>query len=111
VALALALERLVAAGILKAVPLKDSVAAVSVGIAKNELLLDLNYEEDSTAEVDMNVVMTGGGDFVEVQATAEGRPYSQEELERMISLAAGGIRTLTQHQSSLLRLNFGGRAR
>jgi len=109
VALALAMEKLVAAGILPSVPLKESVAAVSVGIRGDELLLDLNYEEDSTAEVDMNVVMTGGGDFVEVQATAEGRPYSHDELQDLLTLAAGGIRALIQHQNSLLRLSFGGR--
>ena len=72
VALALALERMVAAGILKTVPLIDSVAATSVGVVDGVALLDLCYEEDSRAEVDMNVVMTGSGKFVEVQATAEG---------------------------------------
>lgn len=111
VALALALEKAVAAGILPRVPLFDSVAAVSVGILGRELLLDLNYEEDSRAEVDMNVVMTGSGEFVEIQATAEGRPYSQEDLQALLGLAAGGIRTITQCQNSLLRMNFSGRPR
>src|SRR5216684_359123 len=73
VALALAFERLTAAGILKSSPLIDTVAATSVGIVDDRALLDLAYEEDSRAEVDMNVVMTGGGHFVEIQATAEGR--------------------------------------
>jgi len=78
VALALALERLVAARILKELPLRDSVAATSVGIVDDEMLLDLAYDEDSHAQVDMNVVMTGSGRFIEVQSTAEGRPFSSE---------------------------------
>jgi ribonuclease PH len=70
------------------------------------LLLDLAYEEDSRAQVDMNVVMTGSGRFVEVQATAEGRPYTNQELQRLIDLAAGGIRKLTQVQQDVLHMNF-----
>jgi len=111
VAMALALERLVASGILRAVPLKDSVAAVSVGIVNDELLLDLNYEEDSQAQVDMNVVMTGSGKFVEVQATAEGRPYTAEEMQRLLELAAGGIEELTAIQRDLLHMKFSAHAR
>ena len=111
VALALGLERLVAAGILPAVPLRDSVAAVSVGIIENALLLDLNYEEDSRAETDMNVVMTGTGKFVEVQATAEGRPYSREELDDLIELAAEGLQEITRQQNALLKMKFSARAR
>jgi ribonuclease PH len=111
VALALALERMVAAGIMRAVPLIDSVAAASVGIVDDKLLLDLAYEEDSRAQVDMNVVMTGGGQFVEVQASAEGRPYTNEELQELLDLAAGGIRHLTEVQQSLLHMNFRGHSR
>jgi ribonuclease PH len=111
VALALSLERLVASGILRNVPLKDSVAAISVGIVNDELLLDLNYEEDSQAQVDMNVVMTGGGRFVEVQATAEGRPYTARELEQMLEIAAAGIERLKQLQIELLHMKFGGQNR
>ncbi len=111
VALALACERLVAAGILRAVPLLDSVAAASVGIVNDELLLDLVYEEDSQAQVDMNVVMTGAGRFVEIQATAEGRPYTAGELQKLLELAAAGIRELTEAQRELLRMNFSARAR
>lgn len=111
VALALAFERMVAAGILRAVPLIDSVAATSVGIVGEELLLDLVYEEDSRAEVDMNVVMTGGGRFVEVQATAEGRSYTNQELQDMLDLAAGGIRQLARMQQELLHMDFRGRSR
>jgi ribonuclease PH len=106
VALALALERLVAAGILPAVPLRDSVAAVSVGLLDGEATLDLNYEEDSAAEVDMNVVLTGSGKFVEIQATAEGRPFAEDELARLIRIARDGIRHLTAHQQTLLQMRF-----
>lgn len=109
VALALGLERIVAAGILRSVPLIDSVAATSVGIVDDELLLDLAYDEDSRAQVDMNVVMTGTGRFVEVQASAEGRPYTNQELQRLIDLAAGGIRHLTEIQQELLHMNFSAR--
>lgn len=111
VALALALERMVAAGILRAVPLFDCLAAISVGIVDNQLLLDLAYDEDSRAQVDMNVVMTGGGRFVEVQASAEGRPYTEQELQQLISIAAGGIRRLIETQQELLHMNFSARAR
>jgi len=111
VALALALERLVAAGILRALPLKDCLAATSVGIVNNELMIDLAYEEDSRAQVDMNVVMTGGGEFVEVQATAEGRPYTGAELTALIELAAEGIRELMEIQQELLHLDFSKRSR
>lgn len=109
VALALALEKLVAAGILASVPLQDSVAATSVGIVNDEVLLDLAYEEDSTAAVDMNVVMTGSGRFVEIQATAEGRPFAGDELQRLLGMAANGVRALTEQQQSLLQMNFSAR--
>ncbi len=81
-------------------PLKDYVAAVSVGMNKSKALLDLKYEEDSEAETDMNVVMTGKGLFVEVQGTAEGHPFSQSDLSQMIELAHSGCRDLfvKQHQ-------------
>ncbi len=111
VALALALERLVAAGILKAVPLRDSVAATSVGLVDEQLLLDLAYDEDSRAQVDMNVVMTGSGHFVEIQATAEGRPFVGDELQRLLVLATEGIRRLTEQQQALLQMSFSARAR
>jgi ribonuclease PH len=111
VAIALAFERMVATGILKSMPLLDSVAATSVGLVKGDPALDLCYEEDSRAEVDMNVVMTGSGRFVEVQATAEGRPFASGELDLLLNLAAAGIRNLTEHQRSLVPLNFSARAR
>ena len=111
VALALALERLVAAGMLKSMPLLDSVAATSVGLIGGEPMLDLCYEEDARADVDMNVIMTGSGRFVELQASAEGRPFDDGELRRLIALAEGGIRRLTEYQRELLPANFGARAR
>jgi ribonuclease PH len=111
VAIALAFGRMVATGILKSMPLLDSVAATSVGLVMGDPMLDLCYEEDSRAEVDMNVVMTGSGRFVEVQATAEGRPFASGELDLLLNLAAAGIRNLTEHQRSLAPLNFSARAR
>jgi ribonuclease PH len=111
VALALAMERLVAAGILKSVPLIDSIAATSVGVIDGVAFLDLAYEEDSRAEVDMNVVMTGGGKFVEVQATAEGQPFGGSELQDLLALAAAGIRRMTEFQSKLVQTDFRARAR
>ena len=111
VALALAMERMVAAGMLRSLPLTDSLAATSVGIVGDELLLDLAYEEDSRAQVDMNVVMTGSGRFVEVQASAEGRPYTLHELQHLLELAVGGIRHLTEAQQEILHLDFSARAR
>ena len=111
IAVALAFERLVAGGMLRTVPLKDTVAATSVGLVDGEPTLDLCYEEDARAEVDMNVIMTGSGRFVEIQATAEGRPFGGEELDRLLGLAAGGIGKLTKQQQSLVRMNFGTRDR
>ena len=106
VALALAMERLVAAGILRTSPLIDTVAATSVAIVDDIALLDLSYEEDSRAEVDMNVVMTGSGDFVEIQATAEGRPFTGGEMQDLLALAAAGIRRLNEEQRTVLPAKF-----
>jgi ribonuclease PH len=111
VALALAFERMVAAGMLRSVPLLDSLAATSVGIVDDQPLLDLAYDEDSRAQVDMNVVMTGSGKYVEVQASAEGRPYTDGELQQLLALASGGIRVLHEAQQELLHMNFSSRAR
>jgi ribonuclease PH len=83
-------------GLSKAI--KGSVAAVSVGIVDGEAVLDLDYEEDSSAETDMNVVMTGGGELVEVQATAERDPFSRDLLDDLLDLAAGGVEELTAAQ-------------
>ena len=101
-ALAQAVSRLSDAGSLKGDVLVDSVAAVSVGIVGEELLLDLCYEEDSRAEVDFNVVMTGAGGLVEVQGTAEGTPFSRSQLDALMDLASEGIAELTGVQRDVL---------
>lgn len=111
VAMALAMERLIAMGILKNSPLIDSVAATSVGIVDDEALLDLCYEEDARAEVDMNVVMTGSGDFVEVQATAEGRPFAGSEMQELLRLGEVGIGVLCEEQRGVLPSKFLARGR
>jgi ribonuclease PH len=87
-------------------PLADSLAATSVGLVEGTALLDLTYEEDSRAEVDMNVVMTGSGRFVEVQATAETAPFNEADLERLLALARKGIFELLEKQQQVLPLNF-----
>ena len=89
-------------GKVKEDPLPDSVAAISVGIVEGRVLLDLCYAEDAIAEVDMNVVMTGAGRFVEVQGTAEESPFSKEQLDAMLAVAAGGVRQLVRLQQRLL---------
>src|ERR1700758_344925 len=90
VALGLALEKLVDAGTLTSVPLRDFVAAISVGMVDGEILLDLCYEEDSRADVDMNFVMTAGHKMVEVQATAEHQAFDDQQLQKMLTLAKHG---------------------
>jgi ribonuclease PH len=100
VALALACKRLVEEGRLKASPLTQSVAAISCGIVDGEPLLDLDYPEDSSAEVDANVVMTGDGGLVEVQATAERTPLSRANLDALLALAQGGIDSLKAIQAA-----------
>lgn len=103
VALGLALERLVEAGTLTAAPIRDFVAALSVGVVDGAVLLDLNYEEDARAEVDLNFVMTGGHKIVEVQATAEQHPFDETQLKKMMDFAAKGIEQLIAHQRSVLQ--------
>jgi ribonuclease PH len=98
VALALALKQLVSFKALKSLPIRDTVAATSVGIVGGVPMLDLAYDEDSQADVDMNVVMTGSGKFVEVQATAEHTPFDDAQMEKLIELARGGIRQLAEMQ-------------
>src|SRR6185503_4405686 len=101
-ALSQAVAKLAAEGTVRPDVLIDSVAAVSVGIVGEEMLLDLCYEEDARAEVDFNVVMTGSGDLVEVQGTAEGRTFSRAQLDHLLDLAAAGITELTEAQRRLL---------
>ncbi len=102
VALALAFDALQREGVLLAPPLTGSVAAVSVGIVQGEALLDLCYAEDTAAEVDMNFVMTGDGKYVEVQGTAESKPFTRADLDRLADLAWTGIRKLTHMQRKAL---------
>jgi ribonuclease PH len=102
VALHDAFSRMIAAGTLRQHPLTEEVAAVSVGVIDGAPMLDLPYVEDSRAEVDMNVVMTGGGRFVEVQGTAEGMAFTRGELDELLNLAQSGIATLVSTQRALL---------
>ncbi len=102
VALHDACNKLVAAGKLAANPLRDFVAAVSVGIYEGVAVLDLDYPEDSGCDTDMNVVMTGSGGIVEVQGTAEGAPFSRAELDTLLELGAAGIRQIVTAQKSAL---------
>ena len=91
-------------GMIAGLPVKDFVAAVSVGIYEGVPVLDLDYPEDSVCQTDMNVVMTGAGRFVEVQGTAEGEPFARGELEQLLGLAARGIAELVAHQRRALGL-------
>jgi ribonuclease PH len=102
VALALALETLRSRDAIRTIPLTDSVAAISVGIVDGEALLDLAYEDDSRAEVDMNIVKTGDGRFIEVQGTAEGQPFNREALDALLALADEGIRQLAEKQRAIV---------
>jgi ribonuclease PH len=97
------LRQLVEFGVVKSSPIKDFIGAVSVGILRSEPMLDLAYQEDSRAEVDMNVVMTGGGRFVEVQATGEHNTFEDEQLAAMLALARIGIADLIEIQREVLR--------
>ena len=107
VALADALSTLRASGALQRDPLRDLVAAVSVGIVGGEALLDLDYAEDSACETDMNVVMTGAGRFVEVQGTAEGVPFTRAQMSELLDLASSGIAQLIALQREALAQNAG----
>ncbi|MCX6612455.1 MAG: ribonuclease PH [Acidobacteria bacterium] len=102
VALGIAIKKMMRAGVLKKSPFRDSVAATSVGIVKGVPVLDLCYEEDSAADVDMNLVMTGAGKFIEVQATAEQIPFDDPQLGAMIELARAGIQELIGLQNEAL---------
>ncbi len=102
IALVDALAKIKKEGKISRVPIRDYVAATSVGILNNNLLLDLCYEEDSKAEVDMNVIMTGSGEFIEIQGTAERKPFSKEQMDKMLELAKKGIEELFIIQRSLL---------
>jgi ribonuclease PH len=103
VALGLALEKLVEAGTLTSAPIRDFVAAISVGIVDGAIFLDLCYEEDSRAEVDLNFVMTGSHKIVEIQATAEQHPFDEAQLKKMMEYAATGIDGLIARQRTVLQ--------
>ena len=102
VALVLALDRLLQQGALKTIPVNEYVAATSVGIVQDTPLLDLAYEEDSAAEVDMNVVKTSGGKFIELQGTAETTPFDREQLNSLLALADKGIDALIEKQKAIV---------
>ena len=103
IALALALEKMQKDGLIQSVPLSDYVAAISVGIIKGETVIDLDYEEDSTAEVDMNIVMTGAGKFIEIQGTAEREPFKKEDLNKLTLLAHKGIEDIILAEKKILK--------
>jgi len=107
VALNQALQTLANMGIISSIPLKSAVAATSVGIVHDHQVLDLCYDEDCAAAVDFNVVMTSQGEFVEVQGTAEGKPFSKETIDSLLSLAGKGIRELFQVQQTALETERG----
>lgn len=104
IALIEAFSVLIGKKVIEKIPVSDYVAAVSVGIINKIPCLDLNYEEDSKAEVDMNIVMTGKGKFIEVQGTAEKEPFSAKELNELIDLANGGIQNLIEIQRKIVKL-------
>jgi len=102
IALAEAVRGWLDRGIINSDPMKEAVAAVSIGIIDGKILLDLCYEEDSKADVDMNFVMTGSGKFIEVQGTAEHAPFTRKQMERMAEIAQGGIKDLMQAQKTVI---------
>ena len=104
IALGLAMQKIKKQGVIDTIPIQDYVAAVSVGIFKKQLLLDLNYDEDSQAEMDMNIVMLGKGQLVEVQGTAEKEPFSKATLDKLLDLAASGIKDLMAIQKKIVGL-------
>jgi len=103
VALYQALETLQNMGVISSIPLKSAVAATSIGIVNTYMMIDLCYDEDAQAAVDFNVVMTSKGEFVEVQGTAEGKPFNKQAIDDLLSLAEKGIRQLFQAQQSVLK--------
>jgi len=107
VAFALAVNRLLVAGKIQRNIITNEVAAISVGVVENTPLLDLKYDEDSRAEVDMNVVCTGDGRFIEVQGTAEREPFSREQMDRLLALATEGLSSLIAMQREVIELSKG----
>jgi len=103
IALVDALQKLKKDALISKIPIKDFVAATSVGILKGEMLLDLSYEEDSQAELDMNIVMTASNEFIEIQGTAERKTFNKEQMDKMLALAQKGITGLIEIQRDLLK--------
>ena len=103
VALCDAINPLIGKEILKTSPIKDAVAAISLGIKNGEVLIDLDYDEDSNCDTDMNIVMTEQGKFVEIQGTAEGEPFTKDEMNNIIQFAEQGIAELIQIQKNVLK--------
>ncbi len=106
VALAEAVKKMQKDGLIESLPLTDYVASVSVGIINNKILLDLTYEEDSQADVDMNIVMTSKGKFVEIQGTAEGKAFTKADMDNMLEIAKKGIEGLMKKQKEVLKLDI-----
>ncbi|MEW5758258.1 MAG: ribonuclease PH [Candidatus Omnitrophota bacterium] len=104
IALGLALKKIKKQGLINGIPLKDYVAATSVGIIEGKPALDLNYQEDSKAEVDMNVIMTGSGRFIEIQGTAEKEPFNKKQMDDLLALAEKGIKELVKIQKDILEV-------
>jgi ribonuclease PH len=103
IALEMAVKKLMKDGLLKETPIKEGLAALSIGITKNnEIIADLNYEEDSSCSTDMNIVMTTSGKFVEVQGTAEGEPFSMEHLQELLSCAQTAMQVVIKEQKAVL---------
>jgi ribonuclease PH len=103
IALEMAVKKLMKEGLLKQSPIKESLAAISIGINKqNEVIADLNYEEDSSCSTDMNIVMTGSGKFVEVQGTAEGDPFSMEHLQALLGCAETALKVVMKEQQAII---------
>jgi len=107
-ALHLALKRAVDAGALRSLPLTDSVAAVSVGVVGGMPVVDLEYQEDCSAEVDMNVVMTGNGRLIEVQASAEAEPFEREVFDQLLDMAAAAIAQIRETQMDIVTRSYEG---
>jgi ribonuclease PH len=101
-----ACQELVKSKRIKNFPIIDNIAATSVGLVNGEAMLDLCYSEDSTADVDMNIVMTGSGKFIEIQGTAEEKPFSREDYDQMLDLAVGGIQQLIRLQNRMMLENL-----
>ncbi|MEM3341813.1 MAG: ribonuclease PH [Thermoplasmata archaeon] len=106
-ALSLAVSKLMKEGVMHRNPIKDYLAAISVGVVGGTPMLDLAYAEDSKAEVDMNIVAAGSGDIVEVQGTGEGRPFSRAEMDAMVNLALSGISSIIKYQQGFIKEHAG----